>query len=117
MPRYDFSCERGHRFEQEAARDAFAASCSCGAPAERLLAVPHTITGERAVTPKGQRAVPMGEYREAAAQLDYEFKRERDIRQTELSEPPLWMDARKAAGAVLAGKRKPPKGWKPVSFA
>ena len=118
MPKYDFSCERGHRFEATVERDVRSARCVvCRAPAERLLSVPYTIVGDRPLTPKSQRAVHIGEYVEASQQLDYEFNRYRDATQQEaLKEPPLWSQAKQAANAVLAGKRKPPKGWTPVSF-
>ena len=117
MPKYDFACERGHRFEAECGRDFHATTCFCGATAERLLSVPAAIVGPRGLIPKSQRSYSLREYTEASQQVEHEFERYKDETQQETLQPPdLWNPARKAANAVLAGKRKPPKDWTPVDF-
>lgn len=111
MPRFDFRCAAGHAFEEIAPRDTHTLTCPCGQTAQRELSVPFLpgISG-RAATPKNQRELKMGEYREAAQEVNYQYERIEQSGQ-EIARPDYTTIAKQRASAALAGKIAPPADW------
>lgn len=110
MPRYDFECTAGHVSEYDVSRLTFTARCPCGGEARRRLAVMQLITA-RAVVPKNQRVVHIGEYQEAAQETDYRWSKLEYEMDRPLERPDYFGVANGKAQDALAGKIAPPKGW------
>ena len=98
MPRYDFSCEAGHHFEQRASYDTELVFCRCGSPARRGSVYRVGISGF-ASTPMGQSDFSRDYKRfdEATQQLEYQKARYEDSAQVRVPDPPLYQQAQRAA--------------------
>lgn len=110
MPTFDWSCPRGHVFEDSSNRETRELTCHCGRPAERLLSVPQLIT-QRAVAPKGQRPLRIGQYQEAAQEVEHRWQQLEYEMDSPIQRPDYFGAANGKAQDVLAGKTAPPQGW------
>ena len=110
MPTFDWACARGHVFEDSTPRETREITCPCGRPASRLLSAPQLIT-QRVPAPKGQRPLRIGEYQEAAQEVDYRWRKLEYELDAPIQRPDYFGAANGKAQDVLAGKTAPPKDW------
>lgn len=107
MPTFDFRCASGHETEERVSRETRSVRCACGLRAQRKLSAPHLVgLGGRAPTPRDQKVLHVGEYQEAAQEIDHQWSRIEQASEGVISRPDYFGIANRRAQDVLAQKAR-----------
>lgn len=109
MPIYTFSCSScAHSFDALVGRDAPSSRpcprCAAFADRDSVYRISHAGFTR---TPVAEREIKMGNYQEAAAELEYRHERMKDnLQEPDLPAPPLWQMAKAKANKLMKAGAK-----------